>query len=253
MDKLIYSRQHIYMIISINVLLLVIIYFFVTNNKTNKQLKYLHNKLKLNYGNFNIEYDEQLMSVLYIKPENVVLEIGGNIGRNSCIIASLLNDSSNLLVFESDPKNAIKLKKNRNLNNLNFKIEDCAISKTELVQNGWITKSKDLINSNELLNWKKIKTMSWTQIINKYQMEFDTLVADCEGALYYILKDEPNFLKNFKTIIIENDFECIKHKKFVDNEFKRFGFKVVYTKPYIFGIFQGMPCYNNFYEVWIKW
>ena len=39
------------------------------------------------------------------------LEIGGNIGRNSCIIASLLDGSSNLFVFESEPDNAIKVKK----------------------------------------------------------------------------------------------------------------------------------------------
>lgn len=241
------SNYYIYIIISIAILFLVIIYLSTNKNiinETNKQLECLHNKLKLNYGSFNDEYEEQIMSILYIKPDSVVLEIGGNIGRNSCIIASLLNDSNNLLVFESDPENAIKLEENRDLNNLNFKIEDCAISKTELVQKDWITKSKDLLNSDELLDWKKIRTISWTQIKNKYKIPFDTLVADCEGALYYILKDEPNFLKNFKTIIIENDFDDIKHKKFVDNEFKRFDFVRVYVKP------GGV--YDNFYEVWQK-
>jgi FkbM family methyltransferase len=218
----------------------------VTVNPTLK-LNELHNKLKLNHGNFSEEYPEQEMSVLYIKPDNSVLELGGNIGRNSCIIASLLNDSSNLLVFESDPNNAIKLKENCDLNNLQFNIEDCAISKTELLQKGWITKSKDLINYHELPYWEPIKTMSWLQIKNKYKTPFDTLVADCEGALYYILKDEPDFLENFKTIIIENDFNDIEHKNFVDDEFKRFNFKIVYSKSGGFG-----PCYNNFYEVWSK-
>jgi hypothetical protein len=89
--------------------------------------------------------------------------------------------------------------------------------------------------------------MSWLQIKNKYKIIFDTLVADCEGALYYILKEEPDFLENFKTIIIENDFYDIEHKQFVDSEFKRFNFKIDYTKSGGFG-----PCYNNFYEVWIK-
>jgi FkbM family methyltransferase len=193
------------------------------------------------------EYQEQEMSISYIKPDNVVLELGGNIGRNSCIIASLLNNSNNLVVFESDPDNAKKLKENCDLNNLNFIIEDCAISKIELLQKDWITKSKDLIKDNELTNWKPIKTMSWLQIKNKYKITFDTLVADCEGALYYILKDEPDFLENFKTIIIENDFYDIKHKHFVDGEFKRFSFDNVYTKSGGFG-----PCYNCFFEVWTK-
>jgi FkbM family methyltransferase len=212
-----------------------------------QKLNELHNKLKLNYGDFSEEYPEQEMSVSYIKPDNIVLELGGNIGRNSCIIASLLNNSNNLVVFESDPDNAVKLKENCDLNNLNFIIEDCAISKIELLQKDWITKSKDLINDNELAKWKPIKTMSWLQIKNKYKITFDTLVADCEGALYYILKDEPDFLKNFKTIILENDFNYIEHKHFVDGEFKRFNFDNVYTKSGGFG-----PCYNCFFEVWTK-
>ena len=113
----------------------------INNNIISQKLNELHNKLKLKYGDFKEEYQEQEMSVLYIKPDNVVLELGGNIGRNSCIIASLLNNSNNLLVFESDPDNAKKLKENCDLNNLNFIIEDCAISKIELLQKDWITKS----------------------------------------------------------------------------------------------------------------
>jgi FkbM family methyltransferase len=218
-----------------------------SNNIISQKLNELHNKLKLKYGDFKEEYQEQEMSLLYIKPDNVVLELGGNIGRNSCIIASLLNNTNNLVVFESDPNNAKKLKENCDLNNLNFIIEDCAISKKELLQKKWITKSKDLIEDNEIVNWKPIKTLSWLQIKNKYKIIFDTLVVDCEGALYYILKDEPDFLETFKTIIIENDFNDIEHKHFIDAEFKRFNLENVYTKP---GGFQ--PCYNYFYEVWTK-
>ena len=128
------------------------------------------------------------MSALYIEPDHKVLEIGKNIGRNSCVIASLLNDSKNLLVFESDPNNAEKLKENRDINNLNFIIEDCAISKTELYQKEWITKNKIEIDINDLQNWQFIKTITWTEIKNKYNICYDVLVADCEGALYYILK-----------------------------------------------------------------
>lgn len=78
-------------------------------------------------------------------------------------------------------------------------------------------------------------------------MNFNVLVVDCEGALYYILKEEPNFLENFKTILIENDFKDIKHKEFVNHEFKRFNFSPIFKLP---GGFQ--PCYDYFYEVWYK-
>ena len=118
----------------------------------------LHSKLKLNYGNFSEEYPEQEMAAMYIKPDDIVLELGGNIGRNSCIIASLLNDSKHLVVFESDVTVAQYLKENRDLNNLNFHIEDCAISKCDLYQNGINTVPVNyIINHPHFVNWTKIK------------------------------------------------------------------------------------------------
>ena len=78
----------------------------------------MHEKLKLSGGNFNKEMPEQIMSVMYLKGHEKVLELGGNIGRNSLIIASLLNDSSNLVTLESDEHIAKRLNKNRKINNL---------------------------------------------------------------------------------------------------------------------------------------
>lgn len=219
----------------------------IDNNFTLK-LTELHKKLKINNGTFNEEYPEQEMAAMFIEPNDVVLELGGNIGRNSCVIASLLADSSTLVVFESDAKVTPMLKENRDLNNLKFHIEDCAISNSELYQTGWITKSVDLINSDDLSSWTKVKTSTWTEIKSKYNnLIFNALIADCEGALYYILRDEPTFLENFKKIIIENDFHDIEHKNFVDNNFRKFGFKRVYAKSGGFG-----PCFEFFYEVWEK-
>ncbi len=73
------------------------------------------------------------------------------------------------------------------------------------------------------------------------------MVVDCEGALYYMLKDEPDFFNGFETIIIEDVFTDIKHKEFVDGELKIYNFKYVFR-------FSGgfVPCYNYFYEVWKK-
>jgi hypothetical protein len=82
-------------------------------------------------------------------------------------------------------------------------------------------------------------------------MIFDTLVADCEGALYYILRDEPTFLENFRKNIIENDFfNDFNHKLAVDEEFKKFNFKRVYVKALDNGCV--FPFEDFFYEVWEK-
>jgi FkbM family methyltransferase len=208
-------------------------------------LSNIHNQITINHGNKIDEYPEQLMAVTFIKPNDCVLEIGGNIGRNSCTISKILNDSSNLLVIESDPESVAKLEDNKNINLLNFKIEPSAISKVPLIQNNWNT--KPLNDDNIPSEWNLINTITWTDLNEKYKMNFNVLVADCEGALYYILKDEPEFLKNFKTIIIENDFYDIKHKEFVNEEFLKLNFKNIYTKSGGFG-----PCHNFFYEVWKK-
>ena len=209
----------------------------------------LHSKLKLIHGDFSEEFPEQEMSAMYIKPDDIVLELGGNVGRNSCIIASLLNDSKNLVVFESNVAVAQQLKENRDLNNLNFHIEDCAISKCDLYQKDWDTLPMNYINPNiDFAKWTKIKTLTWGDIKNKYNnISFNTLVADCEGALYFILRDEPTFLENFKKIIIENDFYVLNFKLAVDEEFKKFNFKRVYVKGGGWG-----PCEEYFYEVWEK-
>jgi FkbM family methyltransferase len=182
------------------------------------------------------------LSVKYIKPHCKVLELGGNIGRNSCVISKILNNSRNLVVVETDINNAIQLNENKILNNLDFQIEIAAISQVPLIQNAWLTKPK--IKDEE--GWKYINVISWSKLKNKYNIIFDTLVVDCEGALYYILKEEPNFLETFKLIIIENDFTDITHKHFVDNEFKKFNFKQIYKEKSIHGLCE------YFYEVWKK-
>lgn len=217
----------------------------IYNDEAVSLLVELHKKIRLRFGSLDEEYPEQIMAVSYIKPTDNVLEIGGNIGRNSCIIGSLLNNSSNMVVIESDVINADKLKQNRDTNGLKFHIEDCAISNEELYQKDWITKKATEVQGEP--GWKKIKTKTWDEIKEAYSLRFDTLVADCEGALYYILKENPDFLQTFDKIIIENDFLDITHKHFVDNEFKRFGLRPVFTQP---GGFP--PCQDFFYEVWMK-
>jgi FkbM family methyltransferase len=205
----------------------------------------IHNEIIINHGNKYDEYPEQFLSVRFIKPDDCVLEIGGNIGRNSCVISKILNNSNNLLVIESDPLSVSKLEENKNINSLNFKIEGSAISKVPLIQNEWNT--KPIIDNLIPDEWKIINTITWNDLKQKYNMNFNVLVADCEGALYYILKDEPEFLNGFQTILIENDFIDITHKEFVDEEFKRNNFKLVFKLAGGFG-----PCFFNFYEAWQK-
>jgi FkbM family methyltransferase len=210
-----------------------------------ERLNELHKRIKFNFGNIKDEYPEQVMSMKFIKPTDKVLELGSNIGRNTCIISHLLEDSKNLVAVETDKNTCEKLDINRKNNNFNFHIENSAISKRNLVQqnNTWTT----VISNNILPNYFLVNKISWEELKEKYNIDFNVLVADVEGSLYYICQDEPDFFNNFNKIIMENDYNDINHKIFVDFCLIKYGFKNIYKEAGGWG-----PCFNCFYEVWEK-
>lgn len=211
----------------------------------NKTLNDIHSKLILRHGSFLEELPEQKIALSYLTGNEKVLEIGGNIGRNSLIISYILGNknNNNLLVLESDNEIFNKLKENRDLNNMNFLLENSALSNRKLIQSGWITVPSDTL----MEGYKPVNTITFNEIKSKYNIDFDTLVLDCEGAFYYILLDMPEILENINLIIMENDYTYINHKNFIDSQLKTNNFYVDYSESGGWG-----PCYENFYEVWKK-
>jgi FkbM family methyltransferase len=212
------------------------------------KLTSIQEKINLSFGTFTEEYPEQLMSTKFLTGNEKVLEIGGNIGRNSVIISSILNskNNSNMVTLECEYQSYLKLNYNRDSNYLKFNTENAALSKKNLIQKGWNT-----IESNILLDgYTKVNTITLNELQQKYNIEFDTLVLDCEGAFYHILQDMPEILNNIKLIIVENDYLDMDQKNYVDSILKNKGFKVVFTKELIDII--NPPCKKNFYEVWRK-
>ena len=189
---------------------------------------------------FYDELPEQKMAVRFLTGNEKVLEIGGNIGRNSLVIASIVN---NLVTLESDPNIANQLRENRDVNNLKFHIENSALSKRKLIQKGWDTIQSDVLQDG--YNWVSI--ISLEELNRKYNIKFDTLVLDCEGAFYYILMDMPEILDNIKLIIMENDYWDISKKNYIDETLIKNNFYVDYQESGGWG-----PCFDNFFEVWKK-
>jgi FkbM family methyltransferase len=215
----------------------------ITDNDVNNIITNIHYKLKLNYGSFNEELPEQKMVVRYLTENNKVLEIGGNIGRNSLVIASILENNKNLVTLESDVNIADLLTKNRDLNNFKFHIESSALSNRKLIQKGWDTIPSDTLHDG--FSW--VNTVTLDELKSKYNIEFDTLVLDCEGAFYYILMDMPEILDNIKLIIMENDYWDISKKQYIDEILRKNNFYIDYVESGGWG-----PCYSNFFEVWKK-
>ena len=215
-----------------------------------KRLSHIHTNLFLKYGNFWEEYPEQLMTVTHLGKNNKVLEIGGNIGRNTLVIATILENDKNLVTLEPHPDIVKQLEHNKAINNYTFNIENAALSYRKLIQKGWESYPGELA-VNDLsfseAGFININTITFEELEIKYDIIFDTIIADCEGALYYILQDNPNILDNIKLFITENDYQDINHKNFIDNLLREKQFERIY--------FAGMgwgPCKDFFYEVWKK-
>jgi FkbM family methyltransferase len=217
----------------------------ISQNDIDNKVANIHSKLLINHGTFNDELPEQKMAVRYLTGNEKVLEIGGNIGRNSLIIAYILkeNNNNNFVTLESDPDIAKQLQENRDLNNFNFFIESSALSKRRLIQKGWET----IVSDTLLEGYKSVNTISLYELYIKYNMIFDTLVLDCEGAFYYILMDMPEILINVNLIIMENDYLDITKKQYVDDVLIKNKFYRDYAEAGGWG-----PCYSNFFEVWKK-
>lgn len=208
----------------------------------------IHQQLKFTGGSLKDEFPEQLLSIQFIKSSSTVLEIGGNIGRNSCVISSLLDDSSRLVVLETNEDDVKTLATNRDSNGFKFNIENCAISLNKMFQHGWNCVECEV---NPGPGWKEVRTASWDYIKTKYNLNFDTLVADCEGGLFYILYQQEHFIDSFKTLIVENDYLDYNKKLYVDGIYEKHGFRKVSQQE---GCIGGRPEWTipDFYAVWQK-
>lgn len=209
------------------------------------KLNKIHSQVKLDYGSFKDEFPEQLMVARYLTGTEKVLEIGGNIGRNSIVIGYILKQqqNNNFVTLETDTSISTQLIHNRNENAMNFFVENSALSKRKLIQKDWDTIVSDVV----LHGCFSVNIISWEELNTKYNIVFDTLVLDCEGAFYYILMDMPEILTNIKLIIMENDYWDVDKKEYVDSILTQNNFSVDYSEAGGWG-----PCQHRFFEVWKK-
>lgn len=100
------------------------------------------------------------------------------------------------------------------------------MSKRKLIQKDWNTIASDVL----IKGYEYVNTITLDELYKKYNIYFDTLILDWEGAFYYILMDVPEILNNVNLIIMENDYFNINNKIFVDNRLIMKGFHVDYSR-----------------------
>lgn len=171
-----------------------------------------------NYVNTQtVERLEQELAKHYIKGNNVVLELGARYGSVSCTINSLLNNKKNQVSVEPDARVWEALRKNKIRNNCDFHVVKGFISNKKL----------DLINKDVYLGGygasfvedkeSSIPSYSLDEIRKKYNLNFDALVADCEGFLEEFLDENPDLYDTIKIFIFEEDYpEKCNYQKIFD-------------------------------------
>lgn len=225
---------------------------------TRLRLSEYHKRINISYGDLREELVEQHLVMKYITPSDIILEIGGNIGRVSCLLSTIIDNGNNLLVLECDNLSYKKLLQNKIQNNLHFNIENKALSSIDLYQLGWNTytfdESKNL-DDKSFSQLQKVETITLNEINKKYNIDFNTLIIDCEGAFYYIIQSFPNILNNICKIIIENDYPTWERKQFVEDILLKHNFETVETislSDHYHHFHPDKLIRDNFYQVKIK-
>jgi len=169
---------------------------------------YDENNNILNDNSRNVEEGTRFIINKYIKPDFKVLELGARYGTVSVCLDYLLDEPKKQLLCV-DPDSTIKncLEKNKNINNCSFNIFNGAISKKDLYvcYNGCCWETKTYTTPPIGLKSEKIFTLSIEEIHKLYNINFNCLIADCEGFLLEFIKENEDFFDNLICVIYEED------------------------------------------------
>ena len=150
-----------------------------------------------------LEVEEQEIASKYIKKNDKVLELGARYGTVSAIILDKIADTKNCVIV--DPDTNITQALTNNLNKCGY--EDARIFV------GTIGSHKKKIHSNDSYatytescegDECNIENMTYDNLQRKYDITFNTIVADCEGCLPELI-DHIEDMDPIKKIIFETD------------------------------------------------
>lgn len=173
----------------------------------------------------NIETVEQKQAWTYVPSDGIVLELGARYGTVSCLINHKLSNANNQVSVEPDPVVIGALRENRITHHCDFTIFHGVISKIpmKLQQDGHNGYGNYCVPVWE----KDLLTTSLEVLIQETGLNFNVLVADCEGFLEQFIFENVEHINNFRIIMFERDYphRCNYHK--IETYLIELGFKCV--------------------------
>ena len=180
----------------------------------------------------NIEHIEQGLARKYIEPNDKVLELGARYGSVSIVTNKIINDKNCHYVVEPDSEVWNCLEKNMELNDCCFNIIKGIIGKKKYSLTG-----SDYAKRSVETNDSNIKSYPLPDV------NFNVLIADCEGFLETFYDENPTLFQSLDKMILEFDEPRNCNYMRLKDEFFKLGFIVreeinhyglfhyVFTKP----------------------
>ena len=177
-------------------------------------------------------------------PDTDIIEAGAGVGLISMYLKKKIKNNRLFMIEPNIEMNQI-IKKNFKLNNFDereINLLNFGLSDNEKVDVPFFKFESDMANtvSTETLDYNlkkkditKIDTLSINSIVKKYNIQDFQLVLDIEGEETNVLKKNNDWMKNCKSILLENHLPKIKLQelnKYVVNK----GFKIIDKKENVF-------------------
>jgi FkbM family methyltransferase len=201
----------------------------------------------------DFEIDQRVLVKSFISKHARVLELGARYGTVSCLISELIHDPTKHVAVEPDATVIEALETNKLVNGGQFHVYNGVISKDAYTINTVEPSHKyyEYATYTTKCSESDVQHMTLEALQRHYDVEFDTLIADCEGFLCDFVEENKDAMKQFKLIIFEKDGTpwSILEKRYeqMEDTLVTLGFKRKFSIPH--------PEYKNnprLHNVWVK-
>lgn len=172
-----------------------------------KNAFFIYQPIYFFYKNQNEKIENELIKQL-VKKNDVVVDIGANIGFYTQLFSNLVGDNGKVFAFEPDKKNFERLLKNTK-NHSNIIIENKAISN----HSGIIKLYHSELNvdhrtypSSDALQSYEVECITLDEYFNNQNLAINFIKIDIQGYEYFALLGMKNILEKNKHLILFSEF-----------------------------------------------
>lgn len=153
--------------------------------------------------NGSYEAEERELVSAFIRPDDSVLELGACLGIVSCITNKLLADKPRHVVVEGNPFCIPTLHRNRELNQCEFLVENCAVS-TQRDATFYLHPTYVVGGTTQRQSSRPVRVPAYSLAeLDARHGPFSALIMDIEGSELEIFAASAEILTRYRLVIAE--------------------------------------------------